>query len=45
MQIGQLLRAITVEPLELPAKQPAGEPEPEHIHVPEPELEQVPVAL
>ena len=28
MQIGEPLRTIVVEPLELPVKQPAGEPEP-----------------
>jgi hypothetical protein len=40
IQIGEPLRTIVVEPLELPVQQPAGEPEP----VPEPEPEQVPVA-
>ena len=42
MQIGELIRTFIVEPLELPVKQPAGEPEP--IQAPEPEPEQVPVA-
>ncbi len=41
MQIGEPLRTIVVEPLELPVQQPAGEPEP--VPVPEPEPEQVPV--
>lgn len=35
MLIGELLRTIMVEPLELPVKQPTGEPEPRL--VPEPE--------
>jgi hypothetical protein len=43
MQIGELLRTILVEPLELPVKQPAAEPEP--IQSPEPEPERVPAAL
>jgi hypothetical protein len=43
MQIGEPLRTIIVEPLELPVQQPAGEPEAVHV-VPEPEPEQVPVA-
>ena len=42
MQIGESLRTIVVEPLELPVKPPADEPEP--VHVPEPEPELVPVA-
>ena len=42
MQIGEPLRTIVVEPLELPVNQPAGEPEP--VPVPEPEPELVPVA-
>src|ERR1035437_4362087 len=42
MQIGEPLRTIVVEPLELPVQQPAGKPEP--VPVPEPEPEQVPVA-
>jgi hypothetical protein len=42
MQIGEPMRTIVVEPLELPVKQPAGEPQP--VPVPEPEPEQVPVA-
>jgi hypothetical protein len=40
MQIGEPLRTIIVEPLELPVKQPTVEPEPDHV----PEPEQVPVA-
>jgi hypothetical protein len=46
MQIGKPVRAIVVEPLELPVKQPTGEPEPAPIHLPqpEPEPERVPVA-
>lgn len=43
MLIGEPLRTLLVEPLELPVK-PRGEPEPVPILVPEPELEQVPVA-
>ena len=42
MPIGEPLRTIVVEPLELPVKQPTGEPEP--VPVPEPEPEQAPVA-
>jgi hypothetical protein len=42
MQIGEPLRTIVVEPLELPVNQPAGEPEP--VPVPEPVPEQEPVA-
>jgi hypothetical protein len=42
MQIGEPLRTIVVEPLELPVEQPAGKLEP--VYVPEPEPEQVPVA-
>ena len=42
MQIGELLRTIIVEPLELPAKQPTREPEPE-LNAPQAEPEQVPV--
>jgi hypothetical protein len=41
MQIGDPLRTIIVEPLELPVK-PTGEPEP--IQSPESEPQQVPVA-
>jgi len=41
MQIGEPLRIIVVEPLELPLKQPRGESEP--VHAPEPEPEQMPV--
>jgi hypothetical protein len=43
MQIGELLRTIVVEPLEIPVNKPCSEPEP--IHVPEPEPERVPAAL
>jgi hypothetical protein len=43
MQIGEPLRTILVEPLELPVK-PTGEPEPVPILVPEPKPGQVPVA-
>jgi hypothetical protein len=42
MQIGEPLRTIIVEPLELPVKQPTGETEP--VLVPEPESEQTPAA-
>jgi hypothetical protein len=42
MQIGDQLRTIVVEPLELPVKQSTGEPEP--VPSPAPEPEQVPVA-
>jgi len=42
MQIGEPLRTIVVEPLELPVKQPAKKPEP--IYVPDLEPELVPVA-
>ena len=45
MQIGEPLRTIVVEPLELPVQEPAGEPEPVHVPESEPEPEQVPVAL
>ena len=44
MQIGEPLRTIVVEPLELPVQQPAGEPDPLPVPVPVPEPEQVPVA-
>jgi len=44
MQMGEPLRTIVVEPLELPVQQPASEPEPVPV-VPEPEPEQVPVAV
>ncbi len=37
MQIGERLRTIVVEPLELPVKPPVGEPEPETIQLPQPE--------
>jgi len=43
MRIGEPLRTIVVEPLELPVQQPASEPDPVPV-VPEPEPEQVPVA-
>jgi hypothetical protein len=43
MQIGEPLRTIVVEPLELPVNQPTGEPETFPV-VAEPEPEQVPVA-
>jgi hypothetical protein len=42
MQIGEVIRAFVVEPLELPVNQPTGEPEP--IPASEPEPEQAPVA-
>ena len=42
MQIGEPLRTIVVEPLELPLKQPTGAPEPVPV-APEPEPEQVPL--
>ena len=45
MQIGEPLRTIVVEPLELPVLQPAGESEPETIQSPEPEPERMPVTL
>jgi hypothetical protein len=41
MQIGEPLRTIVVEPLELPVNKPSAEPEP---GVEQPEPEQVPVA-
>jgi hypothetical protein len=44
MQIGKPLRTVVVEPLELPVKQPTGEPEPVPVPEPEPEPVQVPVA-
>jgi hypothetical protein len=37
MQIGELLRIIIVEPLELPVKQPTAEPEPVPVLETEPE--------
>jgi len=43
MQIGEPLRTIVVEPLELPVGEPRAEPEPQP-HAPEPEPEQVPAA-
>ena len=42
MQIGEPLRTIIVEPLELPVNEPRAEPEPEPL---EPEPEQVPVTV
>ena len=41
MQIGEPLRTIVVEPLEIPVNKPSAEPEPV---VEQPEPEQVPVA-
>ena len=43
MQIGEPLRTIIVEPLELPVKQLVREPEPEPMHSPESEQQWVPV--
>ncbi len=44
MQIGEPLRTVIVEPLELPADEPpTAQPEPEPA-APQPEPEQVPVA-
>ena len=45
MQIGKLVRSITVEPLKLPLEQPTSEPEPELTESPGPahEPEQDPV--
>ena len=43
MQIGEPLRTILVEPLELPVQEPSGEPEPAP-QAPEPEPAEVPVA-
>lgn len=40
MQIGEPLRTIVVEPLELPVGEPTAEPEPAS-HAPEPEPEQM----
>jgi hypothetical protein len=45
MRIGEALRTIVVEPLELPVKQPPSEPESIHAPEQEPKPEQVPVAL
>jgi hypothetical protein len=42
MQIGEPLRTIVVEPLELPVSEPTAEPEPEPA---EPEPEQVPATV
>jgi hypothetical protein len=44
MQIGETLRTVVVEPLELPVKQSTGEPKPVPVPEPEPEPEQVLVA-
>ena len=44
MQIGEVLRTVVVEPLELPVKQMTREPEPVPVSEPEPEPEQVLVA-
>ena len=43
MQIGEPLRTIVVEPLEIPVNKPSAEPEPV-VEQPEPVPEQVPVA-
>lgn len=42
MYIGEPLRTIVVEPLELPVNEPNAEPEPEPL---EPEPEQVPATV
>lgn len=42
MQIGEPLRTIVVEPLELPVNDPQTQPDPEPAPQPEPEPEQVP---
>ena len=42
MQIGEPLRTIVVEPLELPVNDPPKPPDPEPAPQPEPEPEQVP---
>src|SRR5208282_6763412 len=42
MQIGDPLRTIIVEPLELPVEEPTAEPRPEPWHAPEPAPDQVP---
>ena len=42
MQIGEPLRTIIVEPLELPVNEPSFEPKPEPL---EPEPEQVPATV
>jgi hypothetical protein len=44
MHIGEALRTVVVEPLELPMKQAADEPEPVPVPEPESEPEQVLVA-
>jgi hypothetical protein len=43
MQIGEPVRTIVVEPLEIPVHKPSSEPEPV-VEQPEPEPERVPVA-
>ena len=43
MQIGEPLRTIVVEPLEIPVNKPSSEPEPV-VEQPEPEPAQAPVA-
>jgi hypothetical protein len=43
MQIGESLRTIVVEPLEIPVNKPSAEPEPV-VEQPEPVPEQEPVA-
>jgi len=42
MQIGEPLRTIVVDPLELPVSDPQTQPDPEPAPQPEPEPEQVP---
>ena len=42
MQIGDPLRTIIVEPLELLVDEPTADPNPDPIPAPEPEPEQVP---
>jgi hypothetical protein len=42
MQIGEPLRTIVIEPLELPVDDPQTQPDPEPAPQPEPEPEQVP---
>jgi hypothetical protein len=44
MQIGESLRTIVVEPLELPVKQSTDEPEPVLLPAQEPDADPVPVA-
>jgi hypothetical protein len=43
MQVGKPLRTVVVEPLELPVKPSADEPESEPILLPQPEPDGVPV--